>query len=387
MTSFLYSRFSSFYFFYYFFVGLFVPYWGIYLKSLSFSALQIGTLLSLFQISRIFAPNLFGWLADKSGERAKWVKITSFCGVLGFLGIFWANTFYSIFFVMMAMSIFTSSTLPLAESLTLSHLEANKANSDYSRIRLWGSLGFIVASLVLGFFIDNTGAKSLIYGLLVAQIIIFLLSFVIPDKVIKLKEGKKRSIWGVLKRTEVIILLTGCALMVSSHGLLYNFYSIFLQEQGYSNIIIGILWSIGVIFEILIFIMMPMILKQLTLKSVLLISLLFAVIRFFLIGNFVDSLSILILAQIMHAATFGSFHVASIQLISNFFNNEHQARGQSLYNSITYGVGGTIGGLGGGYLIDYWGAANTFIFSAILPLIGFIIIYLGLSDKIKSNLD
>ena len=387
MTSFLYSRFSSFYFFYYFFVGLFVPYWGIYLKSLSFSALQIGTLLSLFQISRIFAPNLFGWLADKSGERAKWVKITSFCGVLGFLGIFWANTFYSIFFVMMAMSIFTSSTLPLAESLTLSHLEANKANSDYSRIRLWGSLGFIVASLVLGIFIDNTGAKSLIYGLLVAQIIIFLLSFVIPDKVIKLKEGKKRSIWGVLKRTEVIILLTGCALMVSSHGLLYNFYSIFLQEQGYSNIIIGILWSIGVIFEILIFIMMPMILKQLTLKSVLLISLLFAVIRFFLIGNFVDSLSILILAQIMHAATFGSFHVASIQLISNFFNNEHQARGQSLYNSITYGVGGTIGGLGGGYLIDYWGAANTFIFSAILPLIGFIIIYLGLSDKIKSNLD
>jgi|TARA_B110000003_G_scaffold168038_1_gene168058 MFS transporter, PPP family, 3-phenylpropionic acid transporter len=387
VTSFLYSRFSSFYFFYYFFVGLFVPYWGIYLKSLSFSALQIGTLLSLFQISRIFAPNLFGWLADKSGERAKWVKITSFCGVLGFLGIFWANTFYSIFFVMMAMSIFTSSTLPLAESLTLSHLEANKANSDYSRIRLWGSLGFIVASLVLGFFIDNTGAKSLIYGLLVAQIIIFLLSFVIPDKVIKLKEGKKRSIWGVLKRTEVIILLTGCALMVSSHGLLYNFYSIFLQEQGYSNIIIGILWSIGVIFEILIFIMMPMILKQLTLKSVLLISLLFAVIRFFLIGNFVDSLSILILAQIMHAATFGSFHVASIQLISNFFNNEHQARGQSLYNSITYGVGGAIGGLGGGYLIDYWGAANTFIFSAILPLIGFIIIYLGLSDKIKSNLD
>jgi PPP family 3-phenylpropionic acid transporter len=89
----------------------------------------------------------------------------------------------------------------------------------------------------------------------------------------------------------------------------------------------------------------------------------------------------------MHAATFGSFHVASIQLISNFFNNEHQARGQSLYNSVTYGVGGTIGGLGGGYLIDYWGTANTFVFSATLPLLGFIIIYLGLSDKIKATLD
>ena len=173
--------------------------------------------------------------------------------------------------------------------------------------------------------------------------------------------------------------------MVSSHGLLYNFYSIFLKEQGYSSSLIGILWSTGVIFEIFIFILMPKILNKFHLKEVLLISLFLAVIRFFLIGNYVDTLWVLILAQILHAATFGSFHVASVELVSIHFNREHHSRGQSIYNSITYGLGGTIGGLGGGFMIDQYGAASTFMFSSILPLIGFIVIFFGLRNTTKAS--
>ena len=386
MTSFFYTRLSSFYFCYYFFVGLFVPYWGIYLKSLSFNALQIGTLLSLFQISRIFAPNLLGWIADRSGEYIKWIKISSFFGFIIFTGIFWSNTFISIFFIMMAMSIFTSSTLPLAESLTLTHLKANKADSKYSHIRLWGSIGFIVAAILLGIMIDSLGERSLIYALLITQLTIFFLAFILPDKKVTFIENNKRPIWPILRRRGVIVLLLSCALMISSHGLLYNFYSIFLEQQGYSGTTIGLLWSVGVVFEILIFLLMPKILSNFTLKAVLLISLGFAVIRFFLIGAYVDSIIILVIAQIMHAATFGSFHVASIQLIAHFFYNEHQARGQSLYNSITYGIGGAIGGVGGGYMIQYSGMANTFMLSAILPFIGFLVLILGLKTKFKAEL-
>lgn len=386
MTSFFYSRLSSFYFSYYFFVGLFVPYWGIYLTSLSFSALQIGALLSLFQISRIFAPNFLGWIADRSGEYIRWIKISSFFGFILFIGIFWANSFLSIFLIMMAMSIFTSSTLPLAESLTLAHLKANKADSKYSHIRLWGSIGFIVAAILLGIMIDSIGEKSLIYALLLTQLVIFLLAFILPTKKVIFLPKKKRSIWPILKKREVVVLLLSCALMVSSHGLLYNFYSIFLEQQGYSGTTIGLLWAVGVIFEIIIFLLMPRILNKFTLKAVLLISLGFAVIRFFLIGAYVDSMILLFIAQVMHAATFGSFHVASIQLIAHFFYNEHQARGQSLYNSITYGVGGAIGGLGGGYMIEYSGMANTFMLSAILPFLGFMVLILGLKTKFKADL-
>ena len=384
MTPFFYSRLSSFYFCYYFFVGLFVPYWGIYLSSLSFTAIQIGALLSLFQISRIFAPNLLGWIADRSGEYIKWIKISSFFGFILFIGVFWAKSFVSIFLIMMAMSVFTSSTLPLAESLTLAHLKANKANSKYSHIRLWGSIGFIVAAILLGMMIDSIGEQALIYALLLTQLTIFLLAFLLPRKRVIFKESNKRPIWPILKNREVIVLLLSCALMVSSHGLLYNFYSIFLEQQGYSGTTIGLLWSVGVVFEILIFLSMPRILQNYSLKEVLLVSLVFAVIRFFLIGAYVDSLVILIIAQTMHAVTFGSFHVASIQLIAQFFYDEHQARGQSLYNSITYGVGGAIGGLGGGYMIQYYGMANTFMFSAILPFVGFLVLFLGLKTKLRA---
>jgi len=377
----LYWRLSRFYFFYYFFVGLFVPYWGLYLQSKSFTAFQIGILLSLFQISRIFAPNFWGWLADHTNKRARWIRLASFIGCLGYIGVFWADSFFHIFFVMMSMSLFTSSTIPLAESLTLSHLAST--NGSYSNIRLWGSVGFIVASFFLGILIDRYSVTVLVWALLFTQLIILFLSFSIPDKKFELIGDTKRPIFKILKKPEVISLLIGCALMVSSHGLLYNFYSIFLKEQGYSSSLIGILWSIGVIFEIFIFILMPKILGKFNLKEVLLISLFLAVIRFFLIGNYVNILWVLILAQILHAATFGSFHVASVELVSVHFNREHHSRGQSIYNSITYGVGGTIGGLGGGLMIDQYGAASTFMFSSILPLIGFIVIFFGLAGVTK----
>jgi len=377
----LYWRLSRFYFFYYFFVGLFVPYWGLYLQSKSFTAFQIGMLLSLFQISRIFAPNFWGWLADHTNQRARWIKLASFIGCLGYLGVFWADSFFMVFLVMMSMSLFTSSTIPLAESLTLSHLAST--NGSYSNIRLWGSVGFIIAAFFFGVLTDRYSVSILIWALLFTQLIILLLSLSIPDKKFELIGDTKRSIWKILKKPEVIALLIGCALMVSSHGLLYNFYSIFLKQQNYSSSLIGILWSIGVIFEIFIFILMPKILSKFNLKEVLLISLFLAVVRFFLIGYYVDILLVLILAQILHAATFGSFHVASVELVSIHFNREHHSRGQSIYNSITYGLGGTIGGLGGGFMIDKFGAASTFMFSSILPLIGFLVIFFGLRNTTK----
>ena len=109
MTSTLHWRLSRFYFFYYFFVGLFTPYWGLYLQDLKFDAVEIGILLSLFHFSRIIAPNFWGWLADHTGQRAKWIRLSSFLGVLGFFSVFWADSYYLTFFTMMAISIFTSS--------------------------------------------------------------------------------------------------------------------------------------------------------------------------------------------------------------------------------------------------------------------------------------
>ncbi len=376
MSHSLHANLSRFYFIYYFFVGAFVPYWGLYLQSEQFSAADIGILMSLFQISRIFAPNFWGWLADHTGKRVAWIRLTAFLGLCGFVAVFWAHSFFWLFFVMASLSLFTSSTLPLSESLTLAHLATT--NGHYSRIRMWGSLGFIVAAVILGFLIDAYGIKSLLWFLLGVQILLFSLTFKLPEAIIAPHAHDTFSIWQIIKQPAVIALLIGCSLMVTAHGVLYNFYSIYLAEHGYSKGMIGLLWSVGVIFEIVIFMMMPKLMQRFSLKSILLTSLVLAVIRFSMIGVAVDNLVLLIIAQSLHAATFGSFNAASVEVITQFFNGRHQAKGQAIYNSVAYGVGGTIGGLAGGYALQFLGGENTFLLAAMFPLAGFIVIALGL---------
>lgn len=373
----LHNNLSRFYFTYYFFVGSFVPYWGLYLQAEQFSAIDIGILMSLFQISRIFAPNFWGWLADHTGRRVQWIRLTALLGLLGFSAVFWVHGFFWLFWVMAALSLFTSSTMPLAESLTLAHLAKTKKSKDYSRIRMWGSVGFIVASIVLGYLIDLYSIKVLLWFLLIVQLSLFILTYRLPDAKVEPHPHDHFSIWQVLKQPNVIALLVGCAMMVSAHGVLYNFYSIYLSNHGYSKGTIGWLWSIGVICEIGVFMLMPRLMATFSLKQILITSLLLAVIRFSLIGYAIEHLWIMILAQTLHAATFGSFHVASVYAITLFFNGRHQAKGQAIYNSVAYGIGGTIGGIAGGYALEQLGGQATFMLSALFPMLGLIVLAFG----------
>ncbi len=372
----LHYNLSRFYFIYYFFVGAFVPYWGLYLQSEQFSAADIGILMSLFQISRIFAPNFWGWLADHTGKRVAWIRLTALLGLCGFIVVFWAHGFFWLFFVMAALSFFTSSTLPLVESLTLAHLMYTRGH--YSRIRMWGSLGFIVAAIVLGYLIDISGISSLLWFLLAVQITLFMLSWRLPEAKVEPHAHDHFSIWQVIKQPNVIALLLGCSMMVTAHGVLYNFYSIYLSEHGYSKGTIGLLWAVGVVCEIFIFMLMPKIMMRFSLKNIMLASLALAVLRFGLLGVAIDSLWLVIFAQTLHAATFGSFHAASVQVIAHFFKGRHQAKGQAIYNSVAYGVGGTLGGVAGGFALQYLGGKMTFMLAAAFPLLGLLVVALWL---------
>ncbi len=379
----LHANLSRFYFSYYFFVGAFVPYWGLYLQSENFTASDIGILMSLFQISRIFAPNFWGWLADHTGRRVQWIRLTAFLGLLGFCAVFWVHGFFLLFCVMAALSLFTSSTIPLVESLTLAHLTNNDNEQAYSRIRMWGSLGFIVASVVIGYLIDLYSIRVLLWFLLAVQLTLFILTYRLPDAKVTPHAEDHFSIWQVLKQPNVIALLVGCAMMVSAHGVLYNFYSIYLSNHGYSKGLIGLLWAVGVVCEIGIFMVMPKMMQWFTLKQILVISLALAVIRFSMIGYAIEHLWLMILAQTLHAITFGSFHVASVHVVTLFFKGRHQAKGQAIYNSIAYGVGGTIGGIAGGFVLEYFGGQITFMLAAVFPLIGFLVVLFGL--KLAKN--
>jgi MFS transporter, PPP family, 3-phenylpropionic acid transporter len=103
-----------------------------------------------------------------------------------------------------------------------------------------------------------------------------------------------------------------------------------------------------------------------------------AVLRFAMIGVAVDNLVLLLIAQTLHAATFGSFHAATVEVVTQFFNGRHQAKGQAIYNSVTYGLGGAIGGVAGGYALQWFGGQITFLLAAVFPLLGFAVIAFGL---------
>ncbi len=362
MSTVPYWRLSGFYFFYFAFIGAMAPYWGLYLKSLGFAAFEIGVLMSLLQVMRILAPNVWGHIADRSGRRVAIVQTAALACLFAYLGVFLDQSFWWLFAVMSLISFFWSAPLPLVEATTLSHL---KERSDhYGRIRLWGSIGFILVVLGLGAALDHypTGIVPwVVLGLLVG---IWLSSRLIPEAMLVHAEHEHTPMGQVLRRPEVWALLIAAILMVAAHGPYYTFFTIHLVEAGYSKTFAGWMWALGVICEIGIFLALPRLIKRVRMETVLLLTLMAAALRFLLLAWWVDVVPVLLLAQALHALTFGAYHAAAMALVHRHFRGRVQARGQALYNSLAYGIGGSFGSLYAGAAWDALGASLTFVLGA-----------------------
>ena len=362
MHSLPYWRLSGFYFFYFAFVGAMSPFWGLYLQSLAFNAFQIGVLMSLLQVMRIFAPNIWGHIADRTGRRTTIVQIAALGSVLVFTGVFVGDSFWWLFAVMAALSFFWSASLPLVEAMTLSHL--GERTDTYGRIRLWGSVGFILMVVGLGYAFDTVAISWLPWAVLAVMLGIVAFARVIPEAEILAHPTDHHSIWDIVKRPEVASLLAACLLMAVTHGPYYTFYSIYLVDHGYDKSTVGWLWALGVLCEIGIFLVVPRIFARVTPRRLILASFALAVLRFLLIAWGVESAWVVWGAQTLHALTFGTYDAAAVALIHAHFRGRHQARGQALFNSLSYGVGGTLGGLGSGLTWESLGSAWTFTLAA-----------------------
>ena len=358
-----YWRLSGFYFFYFAFVGAMSPFWWLYLQSLAFSAFQIGVLMSLLQVMRIFAPNIWGHIADRTGRRTAIVQIAALGSVLAFAGVFFGSGFWWLFAVMAALRFFWSSSLPLVEAMTLSHL--GERTDAYGRIRLWGSVGFILMVVGLGYAFDHVAIAWLPWAVLAVMLGIAAFARVIPEAEILAHPADRHSIWDIVKRPEVASLLAACLLMAATHGPYYTFYSIYLVDHGYDKSTVGWLWALGVICEIGIFLIIPRIFARVTPRRLILASFALAVLRFLLIAWGVESAWLVWGAQTLHAFTFGTYHAAAVALIHAHFRGRHQARGQALYTSLSYGAGGTLGGLASGLTWDTLGSSWTFTLAAV----------------------
>ena len=371
-----YWRLAGFYLFFFGTLGALLPYWSLYLRALGYDPAQIGSLMAIIAGTKIVAPNVWGWVADRRAERMPVVRLGAGLAFVLFLGVFVADGFWPLAATMALFTFFWNAALPQFEANTFNWL--GSARERYSRIRVWGSLGFIATSASLGPLLDAFGSLALPWFVAAFYLALWGASLVAPAAP-EIKGGESPGpILGVLRQPHIWSFLLVCFLMQASHGPYYAFFSIYLQDHGYGGLVIGALWALGVVAEVGVFLVMHRLMPRFGPRMLLLASLALTAVRWWLIAAFVTHPAILAAAQTLHAASFGLYHAVAISLVDRFFIGTHQGRGQAFYSSLSFGAGQAIGSLCAGLLWTAVGGAATFVAAGVVAAVACAIAAIGL---------
>ncbi|HSC75193.1 MAG TPA: MFS transporter [Pseudomonadales bacterium] len=372
----IYWRLSGFYFFYFIVLGTMVPYLPLYLQSLGLDAWHIGLLTSVMVGTKIVAPNVWGWLADHTGKRMAVIRFGCLMAVSCFSLIFgWENSIPLLALIIFLYSFFWNAVLAQFEAVTLVYLGAQPER--YSRVRLWGSIGFITAVSLFGWLFDYVPLS--VFPILVALglLTIFLSSWMVTDPApaahqITLDTGD--SFLQRLCQPQMMIFFSVCFLMVLSHGPYYTFFSLLMAQYNYSHTAIGLLWSLGVVAEVILFWFMHRLLPDWGVRNMLLVSLVATTLRWLLLAWFPQFISVMLFAQCLHAFSFAGFHAAAIETVRRLFSTQQSGKAQAFYSAVGYGAGNALGALGSGAL---WQISSSlpFICSALICLLAVVLVW------------
>jgi PPP family 3-phenylpropionic acid transporter len=356
--------FGSFFFLYFAYVGLVSPYASLFFVDQGFNVIQISVLMSMLQITRIIGPFSWGWLSDYLSNRIGIIRFCSCLASITFLAIFYLHSYIAFFVWMFILHTILSSLMPLGESATVHALfKDNSFDKRYGRLRLWGSLGFIAMVLFAGELFQR---KSIaLYPIVGAAVLLLLaiVTFRLREPKVQRHKMVKGELLSVLLNPDVRWFLLSGFFMIFAHAALYVFYSLYLSKLGYNKFQIGLFWALGVSAEVIFFYFQSKVLSRLQPEIVLQASFGVGVLRFILIAFF-PLTWVLILAQVMHAGTFAAHHSAATKLLQRWFTGPLQARGQALMATVSYGLGGTLGGLCSGWIWDLAQPRDVFVMAA-----------------------
>ena len=364
MTPVLRWAFGSFFFLYFAYIGLVSPYASLFFLDRGFSVIEIAVLMSMLQVTRIVGPFSWGWLSDYLSNRIGIIRVCACLAALVFLSIFFLHSYVSFFIWMFVLHTILSSQMPLGETATIHALyKDNTFDKRYGRLRLWGSIGFITMVLAAGELFQRKGIE--LYPI-VGVIVLFALAlttFCLHEPKMERRKMVKGELWVVLLNPDVRWFLISGFFMIFAHAALYVFYSLYLANLGYDKFQIGLFWALGVAAEVIFFYYQNKVLSRLDAEVILQGTFGIGVIRFILIA-FLPITSVLILAQLMHAATFAAHHSAATKLLQRWFTGPLQARGQAVMATVSYGLGGTMGGLCAGWIWDFSQPRDVFVVAA-----------------------
>jgi PPP family 3-phenylpropionic acid transporter len=356
------------FFAYFGFIGIFSPYLSLYFAARGLSIPEIAVLMSLPQLLRIVAPPFWGWLADRTGRRVALLRVSALAA-LCVLALFpLASGLLGFGVLLLALFFMTAAQGPIGEAMALA--AAGGDAGRYGRIRLWGSVGFILTVLGAGPVLDRWGMSALPVLMLASMGLVAAVTFALPQRVDAPPARVGASVRQRLADRALQLFLLSCFLMVFAHAALYAFYSLFLERLGYSKTAIGWLWAASVLAEILLFVLQRHLFDRFDAQRLLAFSFVVAALRFAMIGGSGGAAWILVTAQLLHAITFGLHHSASMAILQRAFEPAQQGRAQAVYVVVAYGLGGSVGGLVAGGLWERASPEGAFFGAAVASALG-----------------
>ncbi|MDX2370101.1 MAG: MFS transporter [Colwellia sp.] len=377
----LFTRLSSSYFFYFAILGLISPYLSVFLDGKGFTSLELGEIFAILTATKIIAPSLWAILADKTGQQLLIIRLGALLALLSFMLLFWLDNYWAISLCLAFFSLFWTAILPQLEVLTLNSVR--RSSKIYARVRLWGSLGFIVLAIfagqVMAFYqegdlssVTNSSFTTafVFMGCAVLLLLLFSTLSLKSRQVLSTAKAQVLPIKEKLLELRFMIFFIAGILLQISFGPYYGFFALFLRDLEYPGFAVGLFISLGVLAEIVIFIFASSFFKHFSLKTLLIFSLAVTSLRWLLVALYADSAWMLALTQLIHAASFALFHSASMIFISNHFSACQQSRGQAIYLGGVYGVGGAIGAyLAGALWLDGLGATSAFLTAGVAAML------------------
>ncbi|MBU6271118.1 MAG: MFS transporter [Betaproteobacteria bacterium] len=358
-------------------VGSMSPYMPLYFEAWGLSIAQISLLLAVPQLVRLVAPSFWGWCADHAPDAGRLLVLAAGGSLAASLLIALAQG--SAGWLMLWLAIFhfcTAAHSPIGEAMAL-RLTAGNAGA-YGRIRQWGSIGFILAVAGVGPLLDASGVRWLTLPMGLLSLLLLASAWRIARVTALAGGGRKADPGRVaapgvlvrLREPRLALFFASCALMMFAHAALYGFYSLLLDRQGYSKAGIGLVWTLGVLAEIVLFRVQHRIFARFGALPLLGFSMAVAAARFVLIGLGDGHWLLVVLVQLMHAITFGVHHSASMALLHRWFEPAAQGRAQALYATLGYGLGGAAGSLAAGAIWAMAGPGWTFSVAGMAAALG-----------------
>jgi PPP family 3-phenylpropionic acid transporter len=366
-----FRRYSLFYFWYYAGLGAFSPYIGRFVDSLGHSGYVLGLMMALWYGSRIVGPPAWNALTSRTGRPGIYLLLGTVFTLVVCAGFTTFHTALGLCMVMALFGLAVNPLLPQFEHMTLSAL--GERNADYGRIRVWGSIGFLLVASSYGWLLDRYGAQSFPWFVLPLYFAAVLAALPHWHARPPRDERPHAPVRELLRRPGIPRFLLVAMLMQTSFGAFYVFYTLHMQAAGHAGLAVGLLWGVGVLSEIAMFWVMPRLFARHDAGKLLSFCLAVTALRWLLTALFPSQLLLMFAVQLLHAFSFAVFQSCCMRQMAESFPGREGATGQALLYSLSSGVGGVIGALLASRLWGWHGGLAAFLGAALVVAIAWLV--------------